>query len=107
MRMKSFVVVVLLTLTACASPGTSTTGAPGRSAAFLARRAGTTPITNVIIVVQENRTPDNLFQGLPGANTQDYGLDSNGNQVLLHKKWLGWPGDISHEHSNFITECNA
>jgi phospholipase C len=119
MRMKSLVVVVLFTLlSACASPGTSMTGAPNSSSGtmsssvpgrspFLARRASVNPITNVIIVVQENRTPDNLFQGLSGANTQSYGLDSNGNQVLLHKKWLGWPGDISHEHSNFITECNA
>jgi phospholipase C len=106
--MKTIVVVVLVTLlSACASPGGSATGAPNRSPAFLGRRAAVTPITNVIIVIQENRTTDNLFQGLPGANTQNYGLDSNGNQVLLHKKWLGWSGDISHEHGNFITECNA
>lgn len=118
--MKSFVVVILLTsLSACASPGTSITGPPnsssgtmsssarGRSAAFERRRTGVMPITHVIIVVQENRTPDNLFQGLPGANTQNYGLDSNGNQVPLHQKWLGWSGDISHEHANFIRECNA
>ncbi|MGA7354050.1 MAG: alkaline phosphatase family protein [Candidatus Cybelea sp.] len=118
--MKRFIVVVLLTLlSACASPGTSMTGPPnsssgamsssvrGRSTPFLARRTGVTPITHVIIVVQENRTTDNLFQGLPGANTQNYGLDSNGNQVPLHQKWLGWPGDISHEHNNFIIECNA
>ncbi|MGC2404896.1 MAG: hypothetical protein WA431_00610, partial [Candidatus Cybelea sp.] len=79
--MKRFIVVVLLTLlSACASPGTSMTGPPnsssgamsssvrGRSTPFLARRTGVTPITHVIIVVQENRTTDNLFQGLPGAN---------------------------------------
>ena len=116
--MKSFVVVVLVTLlSACASPSTSMTGAPNSSSgtmsssvrgrsAFLARR-GVSPITNVIIVFQENRTTDNLFQGLPGANTQNYGLDSNGNQIPLHQKWLGWSGDISHQNSNFITECNA
>ncbi|MGB8965776.1 MAG: alkaline phosphatase family protein [Candidatus Cybelea sp.] len=117
--MKSFVVsVILLSLSACASPGTSVSGpnswsatAPsgvrGRSGAFLGRRAGVTPITNVIIIVQENRTPDNLFQGLPGADTQSYGLDSKGDQIPLHQKWLGWPGDISHEHPNFLAECNA
>jgi len=117
--MKSFVVVVLLILlSACASPGTSMTGPPnsssgtihssvrGRSAS-LGRRTGVTPISHVIIVVQENRTTDNLFQGLPGANTQNYGLDSNGNQVPLHQKWLGWSGDVSHQNSNFIIECNA
>ena len=31
------------------------------------------PITNVVIIVQENRTVDNLFQFLPGANTQSWG----------------------------------
>jgi phospholipase C len=29
---------------------------------------GTTPIKHVVVIFQENRTPDNLFQGLCTAN---------------------------------------
>jgi phospholipase C len=113
--MKIFVAtIVTLALSACASSGTSMTTPPNSSSAsspssarrapFLAR--GVTPITHVIIIVQENRTPDNLFQGLTGADTQNFGLDSNGNHVPLQPVSLGWNGDVTHSHGNFLTECN-
>jgi len=40
-------------------------------------------IQHVVIIVQENRSFDDLFQGYPGANTQSYGYDSSGNKVVL------------------------
>ncbi len=114
--MRTFVaVLVTLALSACSSsgfsstspgnPSTSSSGGSGGAARTLFRR-GTLPITHVIIVIQENRTTDNLFQGLAGADTQNYGLDSEGNHVPLHAVSLGWNGDISHSHDNFLTECN-
>ena len=57
-----------------------------------ARRRATTPIDHVVIVIQENRSFDNLFQGYPGANTQSYGLDSQGNDVPL--KPVGFTGKV-------------
>lgn len=47
------------------------------------RSGSTTPIQHVVIVVQENRTVDNLFQGFPGADTQDWGMMNNGKRVKL------------------------
>jgi phospholipase C len=54
----------------------------------------------------ENRTVDNLFHTLPGVDTQDYGLDSNGNQIPLQPMPLAAPYDPGHSHYSFVTEFN-
>ena len=61
-------------------------------------------IKHVIIIFQENRTPDNLFNGYPGADTQSWGLDHNGGRVNLIPISETAPYDISHAHSAFVTE---
>ena len=61
-------------------------------------------IRHVVIIVQENRTVDDLFQGLPGANTQSYGYNSIGQQVPLQPVLLTAPFDVVHSHPNFRTE---
>lgn len=69
--------------------------------------SGTTnQIQHVIIIIQENRTPDNLFNGLPGADTVTSGLDHNGNVVPLHPVNMVVRYDISHSHADFLTEYN-
>ena len=40
-------------------------------------------IQHVIIIVQENRSFDNLFAGYPGADTQSYGYTATGKKVTL------------------------
>ncbi|MBV9102335.1 MAG: hypothetical protein JO060_02030 [Candidatus Eremiobacteraeota bacterium] len=62
---------------------------------------------HVIVVVQENRSVDNLFQGFPGADTQNYGLNSKNQKVPLTQIALGASYDPSHAHGAFVTECNA
>ena len=45
-------------------------------------------IKYVIIIVQENRTPDNLFQGLKGADIATSGLNSFGQTVsCMRFRW--------------------
>lgn len=68
------------------------------------RHDQSSPIQHVIIVVQENRTVDNLFQGLPGANTQSWGLNSQNQQVALQPVPLTAPYDLSHAHTAFTAE---
>jgi len=51
--------------------------------AAAAMPAVASPPSHVIIIVQENRTFANLFNGYPGANSRRYGYDSNGNVVNL------------------------
>ncbi len=61
-------------------------------------------IKHVVIIVQENRTPDNLFNGLPGADTVRYGENSRGKRIKLQPEPLTAPYDISHRHSAFTVE---
>ena len=55
-------------------------------------------ITHIVIIVQENRSVDNLFQLLPGANTQSWGLNSYNQQVNLEAVHLNAPYDMQHNH---------
>lgn len=74
-----------------------------------------TSFQHVVLVVQENRTPDNLFQGLCGANRtlcpnpydlQNFGTDNKGNKVPLLQTALGSTFDPGHGHSSFVTMCH-
>ena len=63
-----------------------------------------TPITHVIIIVQENRSVDNLFNGLAGADTVTVGKNSLNKSVTLQPISLTAPYDISHRHNAFEVE---
>ena len=63
-------------------------------------------IKYVIIIVQENRTPDNLFQGLPGADIASGGRNSKGAFVALAPRPLANRYDLDHSHLAFTTEFN-
>jgi phospholipase C len=65
------------------------------------RASHPSPIQHVIIVLQENRTVDNLFNGFPGADTQNWGYDSHGQAVTFRPNPLEWKGDICHAHACF------
>ena len=51
--------------------------------------APSTPVTanlrikHVVVIFQENRTPDNLFHGLAGADIADSGINSRGETITL------------------------
>ena len=108
------VTAAVLTFAACGQTSYRNGSMPGVSevpASALAHRRAIplghsrhSPIQHVVIVVQENRTVDDLFQFLPGANTQNHGLNSHGQTVQLHAEGLAAPYDLSHTHSAFLTE---
>jgi phospholipase C len=58
----------------------------------------------VIVMVQENRSVDNLFQTQPGVDTQKFGLDSRNRHVKLKQVDLGASFSCSHTHTAFVTE---
>jgi phospholipase C len=64
-------------------------------------------IKHVVIIMQENRGFDNLFQGYPGANTQSYGYDSNNNKVTLQPIPLEANYDIEHDIYSYFQACNG
>jgi phospholipase C len=99
-------------LAACGGPQTSN-GAPGSAAGSALPRqtdpaqrrftprfgSGSTPITHVVIIIQENRTVDNLFNSLPGADTAQTGLNSSRQTVSLMPESLSADYDLIHTHS--------
>jgi phospholipase C len=63
-------------------------------------------ISHIVIIVQENRSPDDLFAGLKGADTQSYGLDSGGKRIELAPIALTAPYDLDHEHRAYALESD-
>jgi phospholipase C len=97
---------LLLCLTAaCASSG-GTQYSP-KSVDLKPPSGGSSSIQHVVIVVQENRSFDNLFAGFPGADTQSYGYDSSGEKITLRPLELGIAWDIEHDAAGFLAACNG
>jgi phospholipase C len=59
-------------------------------------------IKYVVIIFQENRTPDNLFHDLPGADIATSGINSAGEEIPLTTVPLANDYDLSHAHSAFV-----
>ncbi|HTU80789.1 MAG TPA: alkaline phosphatase family protein [Candidatus Acidoferrales bacterium] len=92
--------------------GTASTGSP--ATADLAQPVAGSPIRHVIVVIQENRTFDNLFassvlaggRGYPGADTtQTATID--GKSVPLRSTPFEFPADPSHTHAALVAEWNG
>jgi phospholipase C len=64
-----------------------------------------TPISHIVVVVMENRTVDNLFNGFPGADTVSSWTDPGGTVHQLAPISLETTYDIGHHHiPNFSNE---
>lgn len=63
-------------------------------------------IKHVVVIVQENRSFDNLFYGFPGANTATVAKLSNGATIPLQPLPLEGGYDLGHELNDFITDWN-
>ena len=59
-------------------------------------------IQHVVVIFQENRTPDNLFHGLPNADIATSGRNSLGQAVPLTPISLAASYDLDHSHSGFV-----
>ncbi len=64
-------------------------------------------IQHVIIVVQENRSFDNLFEGYPGADTVDSGYINTGKKVKLTSISLKTTWDLAHSSFAFFQACDG
>jgi phospholipase C len=59
-------------------------------------------IKHVIVIFQENRTPDNLFHSLPNADIADRGKNSKGETIPLVAEPLAIEYDLDHSHPAFV-----
>jgi phospholipase C len=64
-------------------------------------------IQHIVIIVQENRSFNDLFYGFPGAKTQTYGYDTKGDKIPLRPVGLETTWDIEHDLHGFLTACNG
>lgn len=85
------------------SPGV-TRVPPASNTTYPAPTPDVTAITHIVVIMQENRSFDNLFNGFPGANTVQSGVMSNGTAVALHETDLTVPSDVSHSHRAWYKE---
>ena len=95
----------------------------GSSVAYAqAQPAATTSFQHVVVIVQENRTPDNLFQGLCTSSTICSTTPTTSQYNIQTSNWLDnavsggviQPGtvalanayDLSHAHSAWVAQCD-
>ncbi|HYL28197.1 MAG TPA: alkaline phosphatase family protein [Candidatus Nitrosotalea sp.] len=95
-----------IALAACAGIAPGPPAQPAGHAAGRHATAGS-PISHIVVIIQENRTVDDLFNALPGANTQSWGYNKLGQVVSLQPEPLSAPYGLSHEHKYFLTEYDG
>lgn len=89
--------------TTSALPATSPVLSP---LSVLAKRASP-KVQHVVVIIQENRTVDNLFHGFPGADTRSYGFDRKGTRIRLKPVGLEAAWDFHHDSSSFFAACDG
>ncbi len=63
------------------------------------------PIQHAVIIMRENRTLDNLFNGFPGADTVQIGTNK-GTPIPLQPIPLADPQDLDHSHPRWWADWN-
>ncbi len=105
------ILVATLALGACAQARTSwpvdSALVPVVPAAAFRLRQLHGKIQHVVIIVQENRSFDDLFQGYPGADTVASGKDSKGRTIQLRPTGLEVEYILDHSASAMFTDCNG
>jgi phospholipase C len=79
------------------SSGNGGTNSPGNGGSSSPNK-----IQHVVVIFQENRTPDNLFHGLPNADIANSGVNSLGQTIPLQPIPLANRYDLGHRHNDFL-----
>ena len=102
--------IAAVSLASCGAGGTS---APPGSSGVVPFAGNVAPakaggkIQHVVIVIQENRSFDGMFQGYPGADTVSSGLNSQGQTIPLQPVSLQTQYEIDHSAAAFIQACDG
>ncbi len=98
--------VAALMLGACSAGVSSVPQAAGGSTGIHPPNSSS-KIKHIVIIIQENRSLNNLFNGFPGAKTVKYGYDSKGHKIALQPVGLSTTWDIEHNYIDFLAACNG
>jgi phospholipase C len=64
-------------------------------------------IKHIVVIVQENRSFDNLFQGFPGADTVAAGKASDGSVIPLRPMSMAYGIDPNHNYSDYLASLDG
>jgi phospholipase C len=106
-RARVLILAVAFFLSACSGGGVSSVTPVAGSLASIHRYASSGKIQHIVIIVQENRSFNNLFYGFPGAKTVKYGYNTNGEKITLQPIGLETTWDIVHDYYDFLQSCNG
>jgi phospholipase C len=93
-----------IVLAACASPSSSSV--PKADVPFIKSASGSAPIAHIVLIVQENRTFNNLFATFPGATGATVGQERVGKQtqsIALKETRLGGKRNLNHDYNGYLT----
>ena len=100
-------VLAALVAAACNSSSSMHSLVPNASTNLFDRRhASSSPITHIVIIMQENRSFDNMFHGFKGANTATYGY-GHGVKYTMNPYPLYTQLDPNHEHYQFLEDYDG
>jgi phospholipase C len=72
-----------------------------------AAKQAASKIKHVVVIIQENRSFDNLFQAYPGANTVSIGINSKGKSIPLQAVSLAANYGLDHASKDFFAACDG
>jgi phospholipase C len=105
-------IAALIALSACRGAGEGATFAPLSSDRV--RHSYLQPayhasgrIKHVVIIIQENRSFNNLFYGFPGAKTVSYGYNEQGAKIALKPVTLATTWDLQHSARDYLLSCDG
>ena len=108
LNLRRFVIPLLVLTLGCALVILSGCGTTGSSSTPPPPPPG--KIQHVVVIFQENRTPDNLFQDPVligrGADIAQSGKDSSGHTIQLKKVGLAVDYNPGHDHGSFNDMCD-
>lgn len=71
--------------------------------------SGSNPIQHIVLIIQENRTMNDLFATFPGANGQTYGyklVSGQKKKIQLQEVALAGQHNLNHSYTGFLTAYN-
>ncbi|MBV9717981.1 MAG: hypothetical protein JOZ77_01570 [Candidatus Eremiobacteraeota bacterium] len=98
------VLAFVLALVGCSADPSTFAPSTHQNGPSISHVQGSSPIRHVVIIVQENRTFDNLFNGFPGADTVSTGKNSSGKTVVLAEVPMASRYDLGHKHRSWVED---